>query len=644
MVQSGAASAECVEDRRKLALDAAGQDVSGDNVVELRTYSCRGDAGGDNVQVQVELHRLSDLAASIIVEQRSSGTIRRMMGAPKLIANDVLTTYADLLREFGTNVDRNLSPGFKIEAAGDGGAAAGSTGDKNEVRALSGASFSTLLPYPAVDEMEALARKTIPPGLRYFYSVYCEDDETDVGTSGSCKTYDRAAVEMKFWRPMRAADVADFSSRMTAYNGKHAGQDPNPVALPRELRLARHLAGTNWPDDFMLLVGTTDTDACEAGFHYVARPVTLDIAIIENASDEPVVVDDLLGGRSAESGLRAATPPTAPAGNGTPLGMPVGTLAPGEKVLVPLRIGLGIDEYLVDLFKHRQTSVQIQKKVGAKGFTGNVAGHGAPNLKSYTYGPEIALTGLTVNGTPLDLTRRSVNYIEMTMSAEEGSCPYLTSEGPDGTWIEHGKVLDKAPRQELAYSDSRSFGGLRSRFRIEEREPELAFIDHAELVVTLRNGEVLALAPDDERLARRDGVDVRLAWGESLAIDFSLPDAVPDGEVVESRLAVSGYYRRYAGLTAARRMGTLPAMPDFGFRQNNATSISLRGASPRRDTLPVAERLAHPWRADARMRRAGAPVCRAWPHVMEQRFTNEPRAAVAFHPVTPVTRSADTSR
>ena len=66
----------------------------------------------------------------------------------------------------------------------------------------------------------------------------------------------------------------------------------------------------------------------------------------------------------------------------------VGTLAPGEKVLVPLRIFLSPNEDTTDQIRYRETADQIHKQVGASGYSGNIGGYGAPNFRNYVYGPK----------------------------------------------------------------------------------------------------------------------------------------------------------------------------------------------------------------------------------------------------------------
>jgi hypothetical protein len=94
------------------------------------------------------------------------------------------------------------------------------------------------------------------------------------------------------------------------------------------------------------------------------------------------------------------------------------------------------------------------------------------------------------------------------------------------------------------------FSGFKRRFRIEEREPELAFIDQVELVILLRNGETVQLQPTDPKIAALDGDYLRLLWGDLVEIEFVLPDGIAEEDVEESRLTVTGYYLRDSSLMA----------------------------------------------------------------------------------------------
>jgi hypothetical protein len=103
--------------------------------------------------------------------------------------------------------------------------------------------------------------------------------------------------------------------------------------------------------------------------------------------------------------------------------------------------------------------------------------------------------------------------------------------------------LHQAPNREQQYTEGRVFPGFKSRFRIEEREPEIAFIDQMELVVLLTDSKTIQLQPDHPKLAARDGDYVRLLWGDKIEVEFALPDGVAEDDVKETHLRVTGYYQ-----------------------------------------------------------------------------------------------------
>ena len=80
----GGALANCTEDSRRVNLDR-------DNVIRLKRYDCRAGDRNDAPRVSVELHRFSDVAASLIVAKRSSNLLKQTIGAPRVVQNDVLS-------------------------------------------------------------------------------------------------------------------------------------------------------------------------------------------------------------------------------------------------------------------------------------------------------------------------------------------------------------------------------------------------------------------------------------------------------------------------------------------------------------------------------------------------------------------------
>jgi hypothetical protein len=434
---------------------------------------------------------------------------------------------------------------LEVEAAGSGGRTSLLGGvHQDPIRTL----WEEHGVYPAIEELDALRKKIIPPGLSYFYAVDCLDENAN-SSRGSCTKYDSKQTTMYFWRIMRPDDVANYARRVGVYNRRFKPESfyALKLAVPSQLKLAKHVAEDQWPDDFMIMQGSYDAHGDAIIFSFEPRAFMLDVAVIENGSAVSIEVNDILGSRAPNTRLRLAGSLSSSSANpGQPLEIAAGKLAPGERALVPLRIYLAPNTRVSEIFRYRQIASQIYTRIGPKGYHGNIRGRDAPNFKHYAYGPEIFIGGLIVDGVALNLTNPSANYLELTISDEAGSCPYLLWQSPDGDWVRHGKVLDKAPNKGREYTDARLFQGLRSRFRIEEREPEIAFIDQAELVVTLKSGESLALAVDNPRLAALDGEYLRLLWGDAVDLAFSLPKDIDQEDVVESRFSVTGYYLRYS--------------------------------------------------------------------------------------------------
>src|SRR5262245_46708117 len=94
VVTSSFALADCVEDPRRVEL-------SKDNIVRVKSFLCREGQGSDEVQLKVEFHRFTENAASLLVGKGSSLLLKRALGSPKVIENEVFAIYADLLKRFG---------------------------------------------------------------------------------------------------------------------------------------------------------------------------------------------------------------------------------------------------------------------------------------------------------------------------------------------------------------------------------------------------------------------------------------------------------------------------------------------------------------------------------------------------------------
>ena len=571
--------AECRADSRAIDFGTSKSDEtevpdSGSRSVPLAGYLCRAGTDPNGPQIRVEFHRLSDGAASAFVQKRSSAGLTQVFGSPRVIENDVFKTYADLLRRFGGVTEEVLPPFLRIEAPRSAKASVDEgrsdiKGMRTLINIISGDSLYNLF-YPAADEIEALRSRSLPPSLKYFY----RQDQTDLGQH----------TDMLLWRSLGADDVKSFASNAQAFNRllrrlrgkKHKPDLDTPTATPGMLKLLQHIAGDRWPNDFVIMYASVDADemirrsdngdndGCgdemvgNLTFEIPYPNIILDSVLIENISNIAVKIDALHGSQSSVSTLRPLGSDSSRL-TGASFDMSQ-TLAPGQKLLVLTRISFvpqlsdrsPVTDNVTDWSKLLRTSTQVQKKKGTGGLRANQASHAVPLLKTYLFGPELSVAGLTVNGARVDLEQRTANFSDLVMSREGMSCPYLLSwDATSRTWAEHGKVLDKAPTENREYSEVKLFPGFRSRFRIEEREPEIAFIKDVELVATLGSGVAITLEPKKVvTAAEREGEYLSLYWGQSAEFEFTLPRDIAEDQVVTSRFVVTGYYRRYSAMLA----------------------------------------------------------------------------------------------
>ncbi len=569
LVAPAIARADCIEDPRKVTLDAG-------NVIQLKSYTCS--AGpGQPAQIKVEFHRLSDLPASLLIGKTPSKLLTKTIGSPRIVENEVYKAYADFLKQFGLTQEAprkddilQSQTNISINPSADSKEADDLISAK-KVRTLQGL-YGPRDPsiYPAATEIAALRAKTIPDGVSYFYSVRCEGENDPPAGENLCKQADKARVTMNFWRPMGAADVKDYAKNLRAFNGllKQAKKDPWSGAVPSGLKLAQYLAGEQWPEDFLFLIGNEKADACgddQPGifgweFQYWPRAFFMDAVVVQNISKQPIRIGTVYGAKTSEPRLRLFKPSTDGAA-GAALGDVAQTLAPGARLLYPTKISLFSNDGLDRTFDHAQSAQEVNKKRGASGFGGPADRHRAPALKDFVFGTELDVGGLQVDGRRVDFGKAGANFIDLTVSALVGSCPYLASwDAKEREWVDHGKVLHSAPTKEREYVETRVLPGFVSRFRLEEREPEVAFIDQVELVVALKTGASLTLKPDNPQLAARDENYLQLYWGDAVDLAFALPAHVAESDVTESRVSVTGYYRRYSSLIAENEA---PATPNL---------------------------------------------------------------------------------
>ena len=209
--------AQCVDQPRSVALDP-------NNGASLKSYLCTAGVGADASKFRVEYYRLSDGAVSFLLVDKSSAMLQKTLDAAKLVPNEVSRTYADLVERFGETADVpnndhetgdlsfTVSPADHTSPSPDG-AADQKPRDKTGVktlRTLIGFWGAPSDDYPAVAEIEALKRKTIPSNLGYYYSF--SGSAKDPSSNG-CDQQDFTCKKIRRWHLPDGLLAPSYSSR-----------------------------------------------------------------------------------------------------------------------------------------------------------------------------------------------------------------------------------------------------------------------------------------------------------------------------------------------------------------------------------------------------------------------------------------------
>ena len=355
------------------------------------------------------------------------------------------------------------------------------------------------------------------------------------------------------WRYVDADDLTNYPMLVQAYNraigaprferqfrGYQTGN------IPRHIRLYRELAEGGLPVDFVTIFGERDLEpGCgfmkywEFKFH--PRELVVDFAVVHNRGTVPLTVSALLGAVGGGRTLRAPAAMPTGAGAQTRIALPQAVrLEPDQRLAVATKLTW----VLPDAFRNRFSAEKVSP----------------PADRPYAWGAEWRVAGLVVDGQPLSLEGGAANYFAVTTSCECGSCPYLYAWESGGGWRNTGKIIDKAMGADRQLSETRSFPGAVTRFRLVEHEAELARIDQVALAVRLASGRVVDVPTTEPTLRQADGRYVDLAMGDSIEFRFTLPPSLRRERIVESQLTVTGYYDRYSDVLAARHGPPRPAL------------------------------------------------------------------------------------
>ncbi len=536
-------------------------------VMRMKGLVCSAD-DSDQPLLRIRVDRISDPAATHLMMGLPAPMVGTDMASAEVLETKVAKTFKQLFSKFGGKSQPSVETGATLRVGGrsEGSEIALKTDDDSPAVSHVVSPFTFLGDFPLPNDSRTLLGGFIPDGFHYYYDIECGSG----GAAGdSCTAVDGS--ELFVWRGLTQEDIDSFRSNLEVANREFPDQYfvKGRVANPY-LGLINRLSGNSLPPDLLYVTGTR-SGTCAAPdrdfwiFSLHPRRLVLETVLLTNVSDERVNVRRLLGAVQDEHTLRdrlldqdvletVATPRIA--------------LAPGESLLVPVRILLPPPETLAGRFRYRSTARQLVQNRGIGNLATDRAQFGVPEPKTYVYGPEIAFGDVEVeraDRSPFlvaslwDSALGWMNEIEISFEHGLGSCPYLMSRSTtDRHWTDYGKVLHTAKGKRQETTETRRVQGFHGEFRLEEREAEVAYIDEAKLTVTLRGGAILELRPDIDRLARRDGRYVKLLWGQAASFKFELPDGVRQDSVVHSDITVTGYYERYS--TIPRQRKPIPEM------------------------------------------------------------------------------------
>jgi hypothetical protein len=484
--------------------------LSKGNDVKLSTYSCRGERD-NQAQVRVQVQRLSGSAPGALLNGGASPWTSPLYGKHRILINDVLKEYKYLFEHFGSAVeeknDGDISMQLTVTMPGKDDLQEVTLGDNLKIRSF----ILTPLPdIPLVDEtLHILNKQTWPDSMNMFYQESLEKGRNPLDS-------------MTVWRYLTLVDFNDYYSRLNLYNSKVRSGDYKKGVTPEGKRattkaigLLEYLTKSGWPEFFLYAKATLQRDEPCVFLDFTVNQYSLavDIAVIENFSSKALQIDQLIGRSVGSDQLREMGRSSAPIQESS-LWAEAIMLAPSERLIVPLAISFlskkGEDESDSDARKifrrvaatkpgtvfqteiySKLRGIPVKKELySVRKMRDSFKPPAYPTQLDYSFGPEWALTGLTIGGEQISFGAPPANLVDIRRS-DVGSCPILYAwSGSEAIWLRHGKILHQAGTRTDEETETVSFEGFVHRFRIAEEELERATVSGVKLIIEIKNGNI----------------------------------------------------------------------------------------------------------------------------------------------------------
>ena len=255
--------------------------------------------------------------------------------------------------------------------------------------------------FPNLPDLQALRAKRPPAGMKFYHLVECSDDAPPDGLRQTECRKVKGRPRSHSRRSVAPNDLTDFQQNLAAYNRIIEAGGPNyrngsgvgeldATSAERYLKFIQEIAGSDWPNDFLVLEGGQVGDGCGSAdgpeglygwlFSLFPRDVAFDAMLVTNVSQRPLNSGCVARRSVAPRGLRELTTP-ARIGNPGPLAHGPQTLAAGETILVPTRIVLPPSRALRSVFSSPRASDQAFKRLGTSEFRIERSSYGAPTFR-----------------------------------------------------------------------------------------------------------------------------------------------------------------------------------------------------------------------------------------------------------------------
>ncbi|MGK7954819.1 MAG: hypothetical protein AB4063_06095 [Crocosphaera sp.] len=162
--------------------------------------------------------------------------------------------------------------------------------------------------------------------------------------------------------------------------------------------------------------------------------------------------------------------------------------------------------------------------------------------KRFAVGSIINLQSIKINGKNMKISSPSDEpTVYISAFLQGGSCPYLmVYDSKKDTWVDKGTILSTRKSKPIKHQEFHPIGNHVSKFRIEERESEITYIDS--LSILYKNPDidkVKEIVYPMEELKEVDNKYLLLHQGESL--DIELEKLIPTN-ASNITLKINGYY------------------------------------------------------------------------------------------------------